>query len=216
METNKEIQVRTSSNNLPAIPTPQSLAQIRLDEANFPHYKNIRQEVRWEWMAKQVIYLAQIARIRDFDGKTSILMATALDEMMLQHKDIAELTLPEISDAFKSGVFGLYGEFYGLSAPNLYGFLCGFLDSSKKKEATEMVSKSKEDAYREKTRSERERRQKAILAEMEAAKKDGTFVPTGEVWFKPKMVNDVMRESKEHRDKVRQQAREILNNTRNE
>lgn len=214
--TGKEIQVQTSSNNLPAITTPETLAQIRLNEANFPRYRNIRQEVRLEWMAKQMIYLAQIARIRDFDGKTAILMATALDEMMLQHKDIAELTLPEISDAFKSGVFGLYGEFYGLSAPNLYGFLCGFLESSKKKEATDLVSKSKQEAYREKTRAETERRQRAIQEEIEAAKRAGTFVPTGKVWFNPKMVNDAMRESKEHREKVRQQAREILNNTSNE
>lgn len=213
MEDNK-IQLRTSSNELPAIPTSQSLAQIRMDEEHFPHYRNIvPAEGRWEWLATQMIYLAQLARIRDFDGKTAILMATALDEMMLQHKDIADLTLPEIADAFKGGVFGFYGEFYGLSAPNLYGFICGFLESSKKKEATDLVLKSKVQAYRERTRAEQEERQRAIRAEMEEAERNGTFVPTGKAWFKPKMVNDVMRESKEHREKVRQQAKEILNNT---
>ena len=205
-----QIQTQTSSSELPAIPTPESLAGIRLNEARFPHFRNIPPNKRMEWLAGQMLYLSSIIRLRDFDGREAILMATALDGMMLQHKDISALTLPEIADAFKGGVFGCFGEFYGLSAPNLYGFLCEYLESAKKKEATDIVAKSKQKAYDESRAAERERRQRIIRAEIEEAKRKGTFIPTGKVWFEPKMVKDTMLDSKAHRKKVRQQAKDIL------
>lgn len=203
------LQLQTTSSNLPTIATPESLAEIRMDEARYPHYRNIPPKARLEWLAGQAKYLSSIARIRDFDAREAILMATSLDEMILQYKDMAELTLPEMADAFKSGVFGIFGEFYGLSAPNLYGFLSSFLESSKKKDATSIVVKSKEEAYREKKREEQEQRQRQIRAEIEAAKRRGEFIPTGRISFKPKMVNDAIS-SAAHREMVRKQAREII------
>lgn len=210
METGTQIQLRTSS-ELPAIPNAESLAEIRLNEKEFPHYRNIPAAKRQEWLAFEMIVLAQLARIRDFDGKNSIMMAKALDDMMMQHEIISDLTFPEIADAFNGGVFGLYGEFFGISAPNLYGFLFEYLKSEKKRDSAEMVSKKKSELYQEKLKAEREARQAAIRAEIEEAKRKGEFIPTGKVWFTPKKVNDAMRESKEHREMVRQQAREILN-----
>lgn len=210
MESNQALQLQTSNNMTPAIIDAGALAQIRLDEANYPHYRNIAVPARMKWMAGQIQFLATIARIRDFEAKEPVIMASALDEMISTERDMLELTLPEIADAFKNGVFGSYGEFYGLSAPNLFGFIRSFLTSEKKREATALVVKSKKDAYLERTAEERAARQRAIQEEIAEAKRAGTFVPTGQVWFKPQMVNDAVS-SKEHREKVRQQAREILN-----
>ena len=210
MENNQALQLQTSNSNLPTITDAAVLAQIRLDEERYPHYRNIAPHSRMKWVAGQIQYLASISRIRDFDAREPILMSAALDEMISTERDMMELTLPEIADAFKNGVFGSYGEFYGLSAPNLFGFIRSFLTSEKKREATALVVKSKEDAYLERTAEERAARQRAIQEEIAEAKRAGTFVPTGQVWFKPQMVNSAIS-SKEHRDKVRQQAREILN-----
>ena len=216
MDNDRQIQLRTSSDNTPAIPTAESLAAIRMDGDRYPHYRSIPQPKRQEWLAGQMKYLASITRIRDFSAREAILMATVLDEMIVQHRDMSELTFPEIADAFKSGVFGFYGEFYGLSATNLYDYLVSFLDSAKKKEATALVAKSKEAAYLERTKAERDRQRQDIRAEIEEAKRNGSFVTTGKAWFKPKMVNDIMPDNKAHRALVRQQAREILNQARHD
>lgn len=210
MESNQALQLQTSNSMTPAIVDADALAQIRLDEEHYPHYRNIATPARMKWMTGQIRYLASISRIRDIDAKESILMATSLDEMISTERDMMELTLPEIADAFKNGVFGNYGEFFGLSAPNLFGFIRSFLLSEKKRDATALVVKSKQDAFLERTAMERAARQRAIQEEIAEAKRSGSFVPTGQVWFKPQMVNSVIS-SKEHREKVRQQAREILN-----
>ena len=208
MDSSNKIQLQTSNDNIPAIATPQALAEIRLDERRYPHYRNISVRDRVAWLANQVKYLASVARIRDFDPRESILTATAIDEMVCTDSDMMELTLPEMADAFKSGVFGKYGEFFGLSAPNLYGFLNSFLDSQKKKEASALVLKSREQSYAEKKAAEKEEMQRRIRAEIEEAKRNGTFVPTDRAWFKPTLVGEVL-DSSEHCEKVRKQAKEI-------
>jgi len=210
MENNNQLQLQMSNSNLPAITTAESLAQIRMDERSYPHYKSVTRQARLEWLANQIKYLASITRMRDFDAREAILMATALDDIISMDAVSADLTLAEMADAFKKGVFGFYGEFYGVSAPNLYGFLDKFITSEIKKEATALVLKSHEGSYAEKKTAEKEEQQRRIREEIEEAKRAGTFVPTGQVWFKPQMVNDAVS-SKEHREKVRQQAREILN-----
>ena len=209
MDNDRQIQLRTSSENIPAIPSAESLAAIRMDESRYPHYRHIPQSARQEWLAGRMKYLASITRIRDFSAKEAILMAAALDEMIAQHRDMSELTLPEIADAFKSGVFGFYGEFYGLSATNLYDYLVSFLDSEKKKDAAAIVLKTREQSYAEKKAAEKAEQDRRIRAEIEEAKRNGSFVPTGRVWFQPKKVDDALADD-EHRKRVRAQAQEIL------
>ena len=209
MDYNSSIQLRTSNDNTPAIATPQALAEIRMDERRYPHYCNIPVQVRLKWLANQIQYLVSITRIRDFEAREPIVMATSLDEMITRDSDMAGLTLPELADAFKNGVFGLYGEFYGLTAPSLYGFIDKFLSSEKKKEASAIVLKSREQSYEEKKAAEKEEMQRRIRAEIEEAKRNGSFVPTGKVWFKPQTVDDAI-DSAAHREKVRRQAQAIL------
>lgn len=68
--------------------------------------------------------------------------AYALDGFIMDDHYASDYTLPEIKDAFKRGMMGDYGDYYGLTAESLFGFLRGYLVSPKKREATEIVRKS--------------------------------------------------------------------------
>lgn len=194
METDNKLQAWTSSSEIVRVENAKSLAAIRLDPVHFPHYKDIPQPERLKWMTKESMTLAEIARIRDFDMKSAARLATVLDEMLMEDNYLADLTLPEFHEAFKSGVFGLLGDFHGISAPNLYGFAQKFLESDKKRESVEIVRKTKAELRAEQTRREQEEERRRIREEIEQAKRDGTFNPTGKAWFKPKMVDDVLKE----------------------
>lgn len=204
---NNKIQLSTSSRELPSLNTPEAIAEVRLDERRYPRYRNQNAVQRRMMLSKIIQGLVTITRIRDFDGEAVVDQANALDDMIMKNEAISGLTMVEMAEAFKSGVFGLYGEFYGLSAPNLYGFLRSYLESELKQDATAMVRTR----FEEKKRLEQEERQRRIRAEIEEAKRNGSFVPTGNAWFKPQTVNEVIDNSA-HREMVRQQAREILNN----
>lgn len=206
MESNNKIQLRTNNNELPSLNTPEAIAEVRLNERMYPRFCNLGARERQMFISQQLQALATLARIRQFDGDETIAQSAALDEMILKNEAISGLTMVEMAEAFKSGVFGLYGEFYGLSAPNLYGFLRSYLESELKQDATAMVRTR----FEEKKRLEQEERQRRIRAEIEEAKRNGSFVPTGNAWFKPQTVDDAIDNSA-HREMVRQQAREILN-----
>ena len=209
MATNNQLQLQTS-NNLPTIDTPQALAEIRMNESMYPHFNKVQRPARQEWLANQIKYLASITRIKDFDAREALLMATALEDMMAQDAGMSSLTFPEVADAFKNGVFGIYGEFFGLNAPNLYGFLNSFLRSEKKREATALVLKSREQASSERKEAEIKKNLELLRKEVEEAKRRGDFIPTGKLWFKPKKVENPKENDRAHREMVRQQAKEIL------
>ena len=211
----EKIQLR-KNNEVPAIATTDALVAIRLDEKRYPRYKNIPQAARLEWMATEIKTLSEILRVKDFDGRVAIMTAAALDKMVMQEFYMSDLTLPEIHDAYENGIFGLYGEFYGINAPSLYGFLDGYIHSDKKIEAAKKVIKTKEEIRAEKSRLEREAEQRKIRAEIEEATRNGTFVPTGKAWFKPEKVDDVIAKDAEHREKVRRQAEEIMRQLKNQ
>lgn len=210
MEAKNQIQLRTDSSDV-CISTVSELVAVRLDESRFPRYRNIPQGARLEWMSLQIKYLAAITRLRDFGKNETILIASALNGMIAEDAALADLTLPEIADAFKNGVFGKYGEFYGLSAPNLLNFLYSFLESEKKINAAAVVRKSKEAILAERRKAEREAEQRKIQAEIAEAKRNGSFVPTWRVKYCPAKVEDTIgRQDAEHRERVRLQAEAVM------
>ena len=183
---NNQLQILTSSNGRPSLPTAESIATIRLDEKRYPRYRTLPHASRLEWLASEIKALAELSRLKEFNGKEAVLAAAVLDEMLMQTEAMADLTFPELHEAFRGGVFGIYGEYYGLTAPSLYGFVDRYLDSEKKMEASKIVQKTKAEILIEKRRAEREAEQRKIREEIEQAKKDGTFVPTGRGWWNPK------------------------------
>ena len=205
----REIQIFQTNNNLPAVPTANDIAKVRLDTVHYPRYSTVPQNARVFWMSGAILRTAKL-RNAEITAKEATIYAGVLDGMMINDQYMADLTQPEIEDAFKNGIFGLYGEYYGFSAVCLYQFLDGYINSDKKLEAAEIVRKTKAEIRAEKTKAEYEAEQRRIREEIEEAKRNGTFVPTGKAWFKPKSVDEAIAESEAHREKVMRQAQEIL------
>lgn len=213
MEDNNKIQTLSRSSSgggLPAAATTAAIVQIRAGDNPFPRYRSIPPGARQEWLAMEFRKFMALARVKDANPREILAGAVALDEMMMQEPAMADLTQPEISQAFKNGVFGKYGEYYGLTAMSFYGFVEGYLSSDEKQEAAREIRRRAE-ADRAARREEERRRETArVLAEIAEAKRNG-FVPT---WgpgysFVPKKVDDLV-DSSAHRERVLAQAKEIL------
>lgn len=190
METEKSIQIYDqTSNDLPRVVTAASIAKVREDAQRYPRYSSILAALRLEWLAMNIqicFHLLHINKYEEDDTEATV-MAEALDSRMLKDQYMSDLTLPEIKEAFMSGIFGDYGEFYGLTASTLYGFLKAFINSPEKKAAAAIINANKKDQYTEAYR-------KKIREEMEVAKKEGSFVPTGKIDFQLKTVNDAIND----------------------
>ena len=138
MEQSKAISL--TSNNLPAIPDAESLAALRLDKS-IPHYKDVKKVERINWLKSQIMTLNMI-RHQMVEGWQVEFDANALDDFIMDDHFAKDYTFPEIKDAFKRGLMGDYGEFFGLTAESLYGFIRGYFMSEKKRKATEIVRKT--------------------------------------------------------------------------
>ena len=142
MDSDKQIQVFRTNNNLPAIKTAQELASVRLDEGNNPRYGNMPAQIRRTWLTGKVIELNMIKHIRP-DEDMLAYDITALDEYMMDDPIIRDLTQAEIGRAFRLGIKGDFGEYFGLTADALFGFLEGFLRTPEKREAARLVRVAK-------------------------------------------------------------------------
>lgn len=203
-------RLTSSSETLPALADARAIVAVRTGAVKYPRYRNMPAGMRQEWLAVEFRKYMALARVKEVGTREIVVSAVALDEMMMQEPAIADLTQPEIEQAFKNGVFGKYGEYYGLTAMSLYGFLEAYLDSDIKKEATRRI-REKAVAERERILAEQRDAEVAkIKAELAEAKRNG-FVPT---WgpghdFTPKRVDDLL-DSSAHRDKVRRQVSEFF------
>lgn len=212
MESNKQEQLALTTSNAPVtISGVGSLVAIRQDKARFPRYRDIPVAERQKWLAKEFRLLASIARVKDYDPKDALVGAVALDERIADSPELSDLTIPEMEYAFKNGVFGRYNEYYGLSAISLYSFLEGFVKSELKADATKAVRASKAEEYQMRMQLEEEAERRRLRAEIEQAKRDGTFVPTGRFDFSGavKSVNAAI-DTSEHRARIARQAQEIF------
>jgi len=214
MERNNQIQPLTSNSPVQAS-TPEAIASIRMDVATHPRYGKVSRTARREWLAKEIKVLASIVRIKDFDGREAVFMASTLDDMFSVNDLMSDLTFPELHEAFMGGVFGKYGEFYGLTAPNLYGFVDSYLGSEKKLEASRIIREANE----KKRVREREEEQRRMREEVEEAKRKGEYTP-GEIFGHTSLKSalksigaieaEVKAKDAAHREKVHRQAMEIL------
>ncbi len=172
-----------NSDSLPSVDTTTSLMQIRTDTERFPHFATVPQTARIKWLATEILRLHRLKHI-DSDAKEVMIDAGALERMMMMHPVISDLTQPEIVSAFRNGLFGLYGEYYGINSVSMYNFLLSFINSDLKME----VSRQKRE---EKKRAETEQMTRKIRAEIEEAKRNGTYTPSGN-WGE-KTVDDIAK-----------------------
>lgn len=157
--------VRTSSK----IGTPSQLAEHLLSP-NARRYRQGDEGRRREWLYQQIGACYFLAHQKLPSSDTLTIDTDVLDASMLEDPAISNLTSVEIQDAFRSGVTGVYGEFFGISPKTLLGFLKSYVSSEKKLDAHRLIT----------TRQEKEDREanERLWREIQKKKAEGMFVPT--------------------------------------
>ena len=124
------------------IDTPEKLAALRLD-TSVPHYRNVSPAERVAWLGTQIFGLSLLSHIR-VDGDTVRIDAIMLDTEIMEDNILNDLTFVEMQEAFRKGVNGEYGEYFGITSISLLSFLRGFLKSDKKQKAATIIYKKRE------------------------------------------------------------------------
>lgn len=70
--------------------------------------------------------------------------AALLVNQMRRDKIVADMTWEEVSKAIQDGVFGTYGQVYGINAASLWDMLWGYIESE---ERAELIRKERELRY---------------------------------------------------------------------
>lgn len=204
------MQIANSGNK---ISTPEQLAELRLarlDNGNFayPRYKDGSDTQRLSWLNRQLLGLALIAH-QTVDPTSIKIDLLTLDNGIMENTNLRELTLPEIQEAFRKGVNREYGDYYGLTSPSLFGFLTGFLKSEKKQAATAIIHHREIKEQQEKDarffRELYEAKQKGLI---DLPDFHGALDDAGPARKKTYSAEELAA----HRERVRQQAEEILKN----
>lgn len=192
------------------IATPEQLADYRAavdaeGKRLHPRYKDGNETDRLSWLSKQFFGLGAITHTSMTAASVSIDI-TSLDMEIMKDPILRELTLAEMQEAFRNGIFKVYGEYYGLTAVSMYGFLKGFVRSEKSVMASAI-------AYKREDMKEREANERLWKGLYEAHLRGDITLPD----FSERRLNCPQKknsitseESAAHREKVRQQAEEIL------
>ena len=191
------------------IATAEQLADLRaaklVDGKNaYPRYKDGSDDARLSWLNRQFFGLALIAHM-SIDPVTIRVDITTLDDAIMSDPNLRDLTLIEMQEAFNNGIFKNYGDYYGLTAVSMLGFLKGFLRSEKKVSASAIFHKRREKAEQEANTR--------FFRELYEAEKAGKIeLPD----FSHMRINTTKKhtispeESAAHRETVRRQAENIL------
>ena len=167
MEIKQEAGKMVRTNN--RVGTAEMLA-AHLLSPNARRYRQGDEDKRKQWLFRQIGACYFIAHQKQPSWDLMTIDTDMLDASMIDDPVISNLTSVEIQDAFRSGVTGAYGEFYGISPKTLLGFLKSYVDSEKKLEAHRLLTHRQEQEDRE--ANER------LWREIQEQKKNGMFVPT--------------------------------------
>lgn len=167
MEIKREAGIMVRTNN--KVGTAELLASHLLDP-KVRRYRQGEEDKRKQWLFRQIGACYFIAHQKQPSWDAMTIDTDMLDASMMDDPTVSNLTSVEIQDAFRAGVTGVYGEFYGISPKTLLGFLKSYVESDKKVEAHRMIAMRRE--KEDKEANER------LWAEIQEQKKNGMFVPT--------------------------------------
>ena len=167
MEIKREAGLMVRTNN--SVGTAQLLAAHLLDP-KVRRYREGSEDKRKQWLYRQIGACYFIAHQRQPSWDAMTIDTDMLDASMIDDPVISNLTSVEIQDAFRAGVTGVYGDFYGISPKSLLGFLKFYVASEKKLEAHRLITRRQ--AQEDKEANER------LWAEIQAQKAKGMFVPS--------------------------------------
>ena len=149
--------------------TAEQLAD-HLTDPSVTRYRTGEDGKRQQWLYRQIGACCFIAHMKIPSWESLTIDADVLDSSMMEDPVIANLTTTEIQDAFRAGVTGVYGEFFGISPKTLLGFLKSYVASEKKLDAHRLITMKRE--KEDKEANER------LWAEIQKKKEEGMFVPT--------------------------------------
>lgn len=167
MEIKREAGLMVQTTN--KVGTPEDLADHLLS----PHVRRYRQgeeDKRKQWLYRQIGACYFVAHQRQPSWDAMTIDTDMLDASMMEDPAVSNLTSVEIQSAFRAGVTGMYGEFYGITPRSLMGFLKSYVSSEKKLEAHRIIARRQEKEDRE--ANER------LWAEIQRKKAEGMFVPS--------------------------------------
>lgn len=193
------------------ISTPENLAKVRMTK-DVPHYRAVGRSYRLKWLADAIVKMNMLRHVNPDDTslQTVQMDAAALDDFIINDIYLSDLTFEEISEAFRLGLVGTYGEYYGITSISLFGFLKGYFRSPKKQRAIRIV----QEAQRREQQEKMERTQ-ANLARVQGWGGKVVTVESKELERKASNMASRMseeersRRDEEHRRRVLQQAAEI-------
>lgn len=167
MEIKREagLMVRTSN----SIGTSVMLA-AHLLSPNARRYRQGDEDRRKQWLFRQIGACYFIAHQKQPSWDAMTIDTDMLDASMIDDPVISNLTSVEIQEAFRSGVTGVYGEFYGITPKSLLGFLKSYIGSEKKLEAHRLIARRIE--------KENKEANERLWAEIQEQKAKGMFVPS--------------------------------------
>lgn len=167
MEIKREAGLMVRTNN--SVGTAERLAAHLLDP-RARRYRQGEDEKRKQWLFRQIGACYFIAHQKQPSWDAMTIDTDMLDASMMDDPTISNLTSVEIQDAFRAGVTGVYGEFYGISPKTLLGFLKSYIASEKKLDAHRLITHRQE--QEDKEANER------LWREIQEQKAKGMFVPS--------------------------------------
>ena len=167
MEIKREAGLMVRTNN--RVGTAGLLAAHLLDP-RVRRYRQGEDEKRKQWLFRQIGACYFIAHQKQPSWDAMTIDTDMLDASMMDDSVISNLTSVEIQDAFRAGVTGVYGEFFGISPKTLLGFLKSYIASEKKIEAHRLIT-------RRQAQEDREANER-LWREIQEQKAKGMFVPS--------------------------------------
>lgn len=185
--------LRTSS----SIATAEQLAAVRMNP-QIPRYGQLQKAERVNWLKDQIMVLNLLRHTKDVEELDVLIDAGATDDFIMESADYRALTQVEMQDAFKHGINGDYGEFFGITPVSLTCFLRGYQKAEKWQKAKAIIYARE----KEQEEAERQKESRVLMAEL---KKRGIV---GNSWGKKE--KPAAEDSEEHRKKIARQREEIM------
>ena len=110
-----------------------------------PKYGALDESARITWIGKQISALNYMAHVtREVSEIDLLVEAKMLDAAVMADGGLRSLTQPEMQEAFRCGVTKDYGDYYGITAASLAGFLRSFIKSDRRKRAAAIIHENEE------------------------------------------------------------------------
>lgn len=180
--------VRTSSR----IATAEQLAVVLQTE---PRFYSLDNGTRVAWLGQQIIALNYMVHSQKLPNEYDLFIESSmLDQAIMEDEGLRGLTQVEMQEAFRRGISREYGDFYGITAPSLIGFLNAYKKSEKRSQAIAILYSQEQKKLREED--------ELFWETLNAARKAGFEIPT--------FPHSPFEDDKQHQERIRRQREEIL------